>query len=460
MKKWRIIAGLLLSLGLVGSTACDSIGGGEEKNTQQLVEVMRGDLALTVSGSGNIEVSDDVELTFGIAGRLDEILVEEGDEVSEGEVLARLETDALELALAQAEVAYTQAEVAILEADVAVTQAELAITTAEAAVTQAEINLKDAEINLEQTIITSTVSDIRVAQAEVTIAKRDLDDALWTLYKYDPGTTGYEEYSESVVQAEARLNTAEDRLDAMLAGFSSKEIASKEQQVVAAEQSLETARQSMEATRQSLWLAKQSPGLSQQSLELARQSRDNAQTQLDKATMTAPFTGTVASVFVDEGDTILTTTTIVHLIVPGRMELKVQVDEIDMPDMETGQKVIIEVDALPDLPMEGKISFISLLPTVEGGVIVYDVTIDFDVPQGVGLRAGMSASTDIIVVDSKNVLLVPSRAIKKDSDGNSVVEVSMVGGENEEREVTVGISDGFQTEIVSGLEEGEMVIEK
>ena len=55
-------------------------------------------------------------------------------------------------------------------------------------------------------------------------------------------------------------------------------------------------------------------------------------------------------------------------------------------------------------------------------------------------------------------MLAPSRAVKRNSDGETVVEVSMVGGENEERAVTVGISDGFQTEIINGLEEGEVVV--
>ena len=470
MKIWPLIAALLLSLVLVGSTACNPFGGGEKENAQQLVEVVRGDLSITVSGSGNLEVSTDIKLSSGIGGRVDEIFVEEGDEVSEGEVLARLETDALKLALTQANVAYTQAEIAITEAEVAVTQAEVAVTQAEAAVTQAEvavtqaeINLKDAEINLEQTIKTSTLSDIRIAQANVITTKRDLKEVLWTLAKYDPGTIGYEEYQKSVNQAEARLNTAEDKLDAMLEGFSTKEIASKEQQVVAAEQSLETARQSLEATRQSLEatrqsleLAEQSPKLVRQSLDQAKQSREHAQKQLDRATITAPFTGKIASVYIDEGDTILTTTQIAHLIAPHRMELKVQMDEIDIPEVKPGQRAIIDVDALPALPLEGKVSFISLLPTVESGVIVYDVTTDFAVPEGAGLRAGMSATADIIINDRSNVLMVPNRAIKEDSEGKPVVKV-MVNEQIEERIIVTGISDDFQTEIIDGLEEGEVV---
>ena len=473
MKGWPIVVVLLLCLILAGSLACNPFGGGKEETTQQLVEVVRGDLTVTISGSGNIEASDEMKLTFGIGGRVDKIYVEEDDEVSQGDVLAKLETDDLELALTQAEVTYNQAKVAVTEAEVAVTRAEVAVTQAEVtynqaqvAVTQAEINLKNAEIALEQTIKTSTLSDIKVAQAEVDVAKRDLEEALWTLSKYDPGTVGFEGYQKRVIQAEARLNTAEDRLDAMLAGTDTKEVASKKQQVEAAQQSLESTRrslestrQSLESTRQSLELAKLSPELARQYLELTKQSLEQARKQLDKVTIVAPFNSVITNVYVDEGDTISTATKILYLVDPSRMELKVQVDEIDIPEVELGQRAIIEVDALPALPFEGNVRSISLLPTVEAGVIVYDVKIDLSVPEGGRLRAGMSATADIIINERSNVLLVPNRAIKEDSEGNPVVEV-IVNGQTESRTVVIGISDGFQTVIVDGLEEGEVVIEK
>ncbi|MFC1985221.1 efflux RND transporter periplasmic adaptor subunit, partial [Chloroflexota bacterium] len=174
----------------------------------------------------------------------------------------------------------------------------------------------------------------------------------------------------------------------------------------------------------------------------------------------ALFDGIVARVYADEGDVIpppsLTSTAIIQLIDLTTMELNVEVDEIDVPGVKLGQRAIIEVDALPALPLEGKVNFISLLPTEEGGVIVYNVKINFDVPEGTGLRAGMSATADIITTERKNALLVPDRTIKQDSQGNSIVEV-MVDKQIEERAVVIGVSDGFQTEILDGLEEGEVV---
>lgn len=441
MKRLIIITGLIISLVLLGITGCT---GGEAQDAEKTTEVTRGDLAITVSGSGNIEVSEDVDLTFGVAGRIEQIPVEEGDSVSQGDVIAALETDALKLALNQALVAEAQAKIAVTNAEITVLQYEAAVTTAEA-------TLKNAEIALEQTTNKSTYTDIKIAKAAMDSAKRDLDEALVVLSKYDEGTPGYDGFQERVVQSQARYQTAKDVYDAMLLGFGTEEVLSKQKSVDAATQSLEVARQSYE-------VAKLGPDLAVKSLELATQSRENAQNQLDKAAIIAPFDGKVASIYVEEGGTVLTTVTIAHLVNPSRMELEVQVDEIDVPEMEVGQKAIIDIDALPDIPLEGKITFISVLPTTEAGVVVYDVKIEFEAPEGVGLRPGMSASTDIIIKESNNVLLVPARAVKRD-DGNTYVEV-MVGEQYESRNVVIGITDGFHTEIKSGLEEDEKVKER
>jgi macrolide-specific efflux system membrane fusion protein len=74
----------------------------------------------------------------------------------------------------------------------------------------------------------------------------------------------------------------------------------------------------------------------------------------------------------------------------------------------------------------------------------------------VGLKAGMTASATITTQRKENVLLVPSRAIKR-TGGQQVVEVTK-DGQTEQRTVRTGITDGQQTEITSGLEEGEQVV--
>lgn len=375
MKRWKIVVVLLLCLALTGAVACMPFrgGGDEEESISQLVEVVRGDLIISVSGSGSIGVANEANLAFDGSGKVDTIYVDEGDVVKEGEalaVLAPVDTDALKLALAQAELNLAQAEASLDQADAAQEQAEAA--------------LEEAEYHLEQLQrYHAPYEERRIARLQISVAELQ------------------------VKAAEAQFKAAELQVD------------------------------------------------------VAKQAVEEAASELEIETLNAPFYGVVTSVDVEEGDIIpnsgMSQVTIVHLIDPTSMELGVDLDEIDIPGVALDQRAIIEVDALPELQLEGRVTSVYPLPTVEAGVVLYKVKIGLDVPQGSGLKVGMSATADIITNERSSVLLVPDRAIRKDSQGNPVVWV-MVGEQIEQRPVVVGISDGFQTEIIQGLNEGETVV--
>ena len=148
MKSWRAVTVLLLCLSLAGATACNPFGGNQEETSQQLVEVVRGDLIVSVSSSGNIAVSNEARLVFGTSGRIDKIFIDEGDEVTKGEMLARLDTASLELALTQAQVASLQAQIARTQTQIVQTQAQVNLTQAQAALIQAQANRTQAQIAL------------------------------------------------------------------------------------------------------------------------------------------------------------------------------------------------------------------------------------------------------------------------------------------------------------------------
>jgi len=397
VKRGKIIAILLLCLALTGTVACRPGGssGDEEEFTGQLVELVRGDLTVSVSGNGFIDVSNEVKLAFDGGGEVYRIYVEQGDEVSEGQSLAMLvptNTDALKLAVTQAEVALLQAEYNLDKAENPYTKKE--ISDAQEAVDNAEDRLDLAE------------------------------DMLRYVLKHG-GDWEVQQWQMDVLNAEIQLEMAEDTLDTMLNERDEDQIEIPKMQVYAAEQALE-----------------------------------EAQSALEIETLTAPFAGVVASVDVEEGDIIPQPTaskaTVIHLIDTGSMELMVELDEIDIPSVEREQRAIIEIDALPALQLEGRVISVSPLPTVEAGVVLYTVKIGFDVPEGSGLKPGMSASADIVLSERSDVLLLPDRAIKYDNQDNPVVYV-MVDEQLEERSVVIGISDGFQTEIKAGLSEGEIV---
>ncbi len=404
-----IIALLLLSLVLVGGTiGCNPFAGGGDEAAEQLAEVERGDVRISVDGSGNIQLANDVKLSYGVGGRIDRIYVAEGDTVSQGDVLAQLETDELKLALTQAKVALTQQQVAV---------------------TQAEVGLKTAEYNLDQALEIYTWPTIEVADAEVDDAEAFLEYAL------DKGLA-----AATIAYAQARLDAAQAKLDAMTMQYDTEEVAIKRLEVELAEESLD---------------------LAQQGLGQARQSLEYAEKQLNEATISAPFTGVIADIYADEGDVVLpptlTTQPIIYLVDLSTMELDLDVDEIDIPDVKVGQKAVITVDALPAIELEGKVLTISSVAKEEAGVVIYEVKIGFDVPEVTELKVGMSADVDIVIEEASNVLLIPERAITEDSEGNTIVMVR-VDDKTEERKVVTGLSDGFYTEIVSGLSEGESVV--
>jgi len=437
MRRWQTITALLLCLILTGVTACNPLGD-EEETTEQVVEVVRGDLTMSVSGSGSIEASREARLSFGSGGRIDRIYVEEGDEVSQGEVLAELDTDTLELAKTQAEVALTQAEVALTQAQLAQQTAEYNLKNTrdtkdalELALLQAQINLRTAEHHLDETRDIYTWPDIETAQEDVDEAKAFLQYAL-DMNLPEP----------TVAYAQARLEAAEAKLDAKIKSYDTEEVAIAKMQVEAATMAEAQAQKNLDELTEDIAIqelqleaAKASVAQARGSVALARQSLNQAQKDLDEATIIAPIDGVVASVSAEEGDIIpepiMTSKPVIHLIDPSIMELIIEVDEIDIPEVKLGQEAIIELDALPDMEFVGIITTISPVPIEVGGVVLYNVKFELDVPEDSGVKVGMSASADIILAERSNVLLVPE---------------------------VIGLSDGFDTEIISGLQEGEMVL--
>jgi len=388
IKLWQIVAALLLCLALVGAVACPAPGG-EDTAGGELVKVVRGDLTVIVSGSGNITVSQDANLAFGTGGKVEAVYVEAGDQVSQGDVLAKLDTGVLELSLAQAELA-----------------------------------LATAEYNLDKAQQVYSRADLNAAKAAVSNASTYLQYA--KMMQIEANSPEQIEFWENeVYQAEVNLAAAEQRREEMLAGGESAEVT-----------------------------------LSRLEVAAVRKALEQAQKDLDEATITAPFDGIVGAIYVDEGDIIppptMAATVAIYFITPTSLELKAEVDEIDIPDVEVGQSALVEVDAIAYELFEGTVTLISPVPIMQAGLVLYEVNISLVIPADAGVKVGMSATADIMIDNSENTLLVPERAVGFDDQGNTVVWVS-VSGELEQRVVVTGISDGLKTEILEGLSEGDMV---
>ena len=180
----------------------------------------------------------------------------------------------------------------------------------------------------------------------------------------------------------------------------------------------------------------------------------------------ASINGTVLSRSIDEGDPIVPLTSyqagteLMTLAKMNDLVFKGNVDEIDVGKLSEGMVVEIEIGALPNEKLTGILKKISPKAHREEGSIVFDVEIKLD---GIGskfLRAGYSANADIIIRKKEDILLIQERLITFNDDSSATVEIQDSTDFISVREIKTGLSDGLKIEIVEGLEEGELLVER
>ncbi|MFP3898890.1 MAG: efflux RND transporter periplasmic adaptor subunit [Dehalococcoidia bacterium] len=216
--------------------------------------------------------------------------------------------------------------------------------------------------------------------------------------------------------------------------------------------------ESTEVLEQRVEMARASWETAKLNLEMAELNLEMAELNLEKAVIVAPFDGLVADITISEGQEISTAALAapaISLLGAGEMQMRGFIDELDIAVVELGQNVTILVDALPDAEVQGTVAFVSPVGTVRLGVVSYETTITVhDPPQQ--LRDGMSATADIIIERHDDVLVIPNRAIRGTQEAPTVVVD--IEGQYEERAIVLGLSDGINTEVVLGLEEGDKVV--
>ena len=195
----------------------------------------------------------------------------------------------------------------------------------------------------------------------------------------------------------------------------------------------------------------------------------DARETLGYYTIRAPFDGVVAAVDVQKGDSIGANAAVATVITNNQIAT-ISLNEVDAANVKVGQKATLTFDAISDLTMTGHVSAIDTIGTVSSGVVSYNVTIAFDT-QNDQVKPGMSTTAAIVTNIKQDVLLVPNSAIKSNAAGNYVsVPAQAVNGaasgssENgvtvKQQTVMIGLADGDNTEITSGLNEGDTVVTK
>ncbi len=216
--------------------------------------------------------------------------------------------------------------------------------------------------------------------------------------------------------------------------------------------------------------------VNQAQIEQAKASLKIAETNLQYTNIISPVNGTVISRNVDVGQTVAAsfqTPTLFSIAQDlTKMQINTSVDEADIGRVHTGQDVSFTVDAYPDTVFAGKVSEVRNAPTTVSNVVTYDVIINVDNPQ-LKLKPGMTANVSITVETRHDVLRVPNAALRfkpamaTDKSESREEKQRMKGTKvwilEQEKprpvQVTIGISDGNYTEIISGqLEAGQDII--
>lgn len=180
----------------------------------------------------------------------------------------------------------------------------------------------------------------------------------------------------------------------------------------------------------------------------------------------APITGTVSGLSISPGLTIASqtssSTTTINSTTLGTITMEnaktqsaVNLTEIDVVNVKEGQKVTMTMDAFPDKSFTGKVVTINTNGSVSSGVTTYPTTITFDTSLD-NIYPNMAISAKIITDVRNDALLVPSAAVQT-ANGESSVRV-MKNNQITTVLIEIGKSNDTQTEIVSGLSEGEMVV--
>lgn len=178
---------------------------------------------------------------------------------------------------------------------------------------------------------------------------------------------------------------------------------------------------------------------------------------LKNYSIVAPFTGTVAEVYVTTGEVVAPNQPIASLVSDGAVELEVFVPEVNIAYLDVGDQATVTLDAYGnDFTLGATVTFIDSRATQKNGIVTYRTKLSFnDLPDAV--RAGMTATIQIETVSRPDVLLVPQTAVTV-TDIGTYVDI-LVGGEKERREVMLGMTDtrgGVMVE--SGLVAGDSVI--
>jgi multidrug efflux pump subunit AcrA (membrane-fusion protein) len=329
----------------------------------------------TVIATGHLVPNQSAYLGFLASGRVDEVLVQKGDHVRQGQVLVRLgdrQPAAAALTGAQAQMIAAQQAFDLLVRTAALVNAQAWQSYMDAQKAHAAAQLAWDRLDLN-----SIQEDIDTARADVTSRKTDLENAQKDLDKYSnlaANNVTRKSYEDKLRTAQINYDTAVQKLESLI--IKRDLVHAALNTALAAEAEAKRTYENTQNGPDSDKLA-----LAQAQLDAARAQAAAAQSALDNYDLKAPFAGTVADVNVSVHQMITPQTWVVALADTSLWYVDTSdLTEMDVVKISVGQAVQITADALPGVTMTGVVESISEAPKVQSGDVLYTVHIRLNDP--------------------------------------------------------------------------------
>jgi len=421
--------------------------------TLQTATVRKGDIVITAVGSGNLMAGAEISLGFRSGGVLVELPVSVGDRVEAGQVLARLDDTVATLQVAQAELNLVQAQAKLETARRAVTPTlEIAQVNLDAAQTAYDALVKSSQYTGDR--LTPARVNLEQATAQLALAQAAYDAAWdpardWELAVKDRAKALENDRAatlRALDKAEADLQVARANYNlAVLNLDDNGALQTAQAKILSAQQALATAQTGVEVQATD-WSVRQA--------ELALAA---ARLTLENLTLIAPTTATVVSVSANVGEAV-GTGPIFKLADMDTLDVRFYLEESDLDKVAVGHKVSVLFDALPNQKLTGAVTRIDpALVTVSNTPAVQAWARLDPLETTLTLPVGLTAEVEIIAGEAYKTLLIPVQALRELAPGQFAVFVVDANGDLKLRPIEVGLRDFANAQVLSGLEQGEVI---
>lgn len=451
----------------------------------------RRDVSNTLSGTGTLNPANTYTVKSLVDGKILTAALEEGDVVTEGDVLYTIDSSNASTNLQKAEIALQQAQRSYdktvdrqyVRADVAGTVSSLKVAKGDEVTSGQEVAVirDSSKMLLTLEFPAADAANFSVGQAALVT----LDGTFETLNGTVTKVTGTDALSTGnlltrtvtiSVQNAGGLTTAQAATASIngVSSIASASFAYQAERTLTAQASgtvsainvqegstVEKDAILLQLTGDELTEAIQSAS---ETLQSAQISMENMQDTMSNYTITAPISGTIIEKDAKQGDAMTSGTTLCIIYDLSYLEMQINVDELQISSLTVGQKVQITADAVQSKTYIGTVTRVSMKGTANGGTTTYPVTIQLDDTDG--LRPGMNANAEIVVAEANNVLTVPNAAIVRgnyvlvtqDSPSASNADETMTAPDGYVYvPVQTGVSDDDYTEITSGLKDSDTI---